>query len=251
MRKDILTKPEWILLRQLGLTKRGILLYQHVLENESLTAKRAAKLTNELVSAEYRLFKQLEHLGLVRRGTDRPVVFTVIPKETGLRAAYLQFRLNLDQMIHQTSAGREGSGYHLEVIVGRQALYKKYIELAGQSQEEIRIYAIGIAYSKELERSQQMALKRGVRIRHALQQIKPSNFHVAHKWQQLGITVRYAPSERGFHFMLFDTETVLISFSDPNNTDDRLSILTNNPAAVRLFEVDFNNIWTSARQVEV
>jgi sugar-specific transcriptional regulator TrmB len=249
MKKAVLTASEQTLLDRLGLSKRAIVLYEHLLRQDSLTAKQAAIIMKELPSAEYRLFRQLEQLGLIRRSTARPVVFTAISKEIGLRAAYLRFRFDLEKLVEKAAAGE--NEYHLEVMIGRQALYQKYIELAGQSRQEICIYAIGIAYSKELERSQQLALKRGVRIRHILQQIKPSNFHVTHKWQRLGVQLRYAQSERGFHFMLFDAEVALISFSDPENTDDRLSIVTNNPAAVRLFETDFQHIWSNAREVSV
>ena len=248
MKTKLLSSEEKELLRRLGLSKRAIFLYGHLLQHGSLTSKQAADLSSELPSAEYRLFSQLERAGLVRREAGRPVVFAAVPKDIGLKAAYLQFQSGLEQLVRRV--GSEESDYHLEVIVGRQALYEKYIELAERSQHEVCIYAIGIAYSKELERSQQTTLRRGVRIRHVLQQIKPSNFHVAHKWQRLGVKLRYSQSERGFHFMLFDSRTLLISFSDPENTNDRLTILTNNPSAVRLFEVDFERIWDNAQPVD-
>jgi sugar-specific transcriptional regulator TrmB len=244
-----LTVLERTLLRQFGLSKNAVALYEHLIRRGPLTAKQAADITRGLPSAEYRLFKQLENLGLIRRGRERPVIFRAVPKEIGLPAAYAQFRSGLEQLLGPIAGER--NAYYLEVLVGRQALYEKYIQMAARSRHEICIYAIGIAYSKELERSQRAAVERDVRVRHVLQQIRPSNFHVAHKWQKLGVRVRYAPSERGFHFMLFDKDVALVSFSDPNDTDDRLSILTNNPAAVRLFEADFEHIWSTAQKVTV
>ncbi len=249
MSNSVLTTEEHDLLRRLGLSKRAVVLYEHLLEHQSLDAKQAAKLSGELPSAEYRLFSQLEKLELIRREKKRPLVFVAMPKEVGLRAAYVQFRSGMDQLVERLSGGQ--GEYYLEIIVGRQALYDKYVELAAGSQSEICIYAIGIAYSKDLERSQQDALARGVAVRHVLQQIQPTNFHVAHKWQRLGVKVRYFPSERGFHLMLFDSRTLLLTFSDPEHTEDRVSILTNNPAAVRLFMTEFENIWDSSRQVNV
>lgn len=249
MDKLSLTVNERDLLRKVGLSKRTLSLYEHLLEHESLTAKKAAVLSNEFPAAEYRLFEQLEKLGLIVRSNGRPAVFTALPKKVGLKAAYLQFRSGLELLIVRIGGG--AGEHHTEIIVGRRALYKRYIELAEQSKHEICIYAIGIAFSKELVSSQESALARGVRIRHVLQQVKPSNFHVAYKWQRLGVRLRHAPSERGFHMMLFDGKTALISFSNPNNTDDRLSLLTNNPAALRLFEADFRHIWANARKIDV
>jgi sugar-specific transcriptional regulator TrmB len=237
-------------LRKLGLSKHAIELYALLLQQSGLTARQAAGLSGEFPAAEYRLFKQLENFGLILRERGRPVRFVALPKDVGLRAAYMQSRTALNNLVQKIGlAGEDQTG--LELIISRQAVYERYAELAAQARREICIYAIGIAYSEELLEAQQAAIKRGVRIRHVLQQIKPSNFHVAHSWQRLGVQVRYEPAERGFHLMLFDDQRALITFSDPKNTDDRLSILTDNVTAVRLFQAYFQDIWHQARKVKL
>jgi sugar-specific transcriptional regulator TrmB len=233
-RTNLLSQEERGYLRKLGLSKDSINLYALFLKRGTLTAKQAASLSGKFASAEYRLFWQLENLGLIRREKTRPVRFSALPKSIGLQASYTKSRTNLSQLIKNMDVA-DSEQHRLELIIGRQALYGRYIELASQTKLQISIYAIGIAYSEKLFQAQQDALKRGVHIRQVVQQVKPSNFHVVHKWQRLGVNLRYAPSERGFHLMLFDDHTVLITFSDAMNTDDRLSILTTNPAAVRLF----------------
>ncbi len=245
-----LTSQERKYLIRLGLSKHAIILYSLLLEQGPLTAKQAAALSGQFAAAEYRLFEQLEGLSLIRRQAGRPLKFTALPKAIGLRTAYMQNRDSLEQLV--TAMGLSDSGqYGLELIIGRQAQYRKYIELAEQSQKEICIYAIGIAYSEELLTTQRSALKRGVRIRHVLQQIEPSNFHVAYRWQRLGVRLRYAPTEQGFHLMLFDNQTALLTFSSPKDTDDRLSIVTANSTAVHLFQADFQDIWQQSRKVSL
>jgi sugar-specific transcriptional regulator TrmB len=246
-----LTAKDERYLQQLGLSNHAMALYSLLLKHDSLTARQAGDLSGEFPAAEYRLFQQLERLGLVRRERRRPVQFTAVAKDVGLRAAYVQSRHQLDNLLAGLELAEGNAEQRLELIIGRQALYERYAELAETAQQTIGIYAIGIAYSADLLQAQQAALKRGVQIRHVLQQIKPSNFHVAHKWQRLGVQLRYAPSARGFHLMLFDKQSVLVTFSDPQNTDDRLSILTTNPSAVRLFSTHFEDIWQQAKQVEL
>jgi sugar-specific transcriptional regulator TrmB len=245
-----LTSQEKTYIRRLGLSKHAISLYVLLLKHGELTAKQASNLSGEFAAAEYRLFGQLEEFGLARRQSGRPVKFTALPKDIGLRAAYMRSRSSLDQLVAKLGLA-EGGQQGLEIIVGRQAQYKKYAELAAQARREICIYAIGIAYSEELLRTQRAALERGVRIRHVLQQVKPSNFHVAHRWQQLGVGLRYEPAEHGFHLMLFDDRMAMITFSDPSDTDDRLSILTENGTALRLFQAYFQDIWQQAREVNL
>jgi hypothetical protein len=74
---------------------------------------------------------------------------------------------------------------------------------------------------------------------------------VVHAWQRLGVQLRLLKAERGFHLMVFDGRQVLVSFSNPNDTDDRLSLLTDNAAAVRLFSQYFADIWQQASDVVV
>lgn len=244
--KQLLTELEKQYLQKLGLSEHAIELYGQILLKGSLTAKEAAAALGSFASAEYRLFQKLEAASLVRREAARPLRYTAIDKKIGLRAAYLNYRHTLEELVRNVTSSEPQD---LELVIGRQALYKKYSELADQSQKEICIYAIGIAYSAELLQTQRAAMRHGVMIRHIMQQLKPSNYHVVDKWLRIGIRLRYAPAERGFHVMIFDSQTVIITFSDKQNTDDRLSIVTSNAAAVRLFEANFRDIWSQSSDV--
>ncbi len=241
-----------IYLENLGLSADAIQLFELLLRHGPLTAQDAATYNYHFPSAQYRLFYRLEALGLVRRRSGRPLTFEELPLENGLSASLALKQQELGKLLTQ-SLGRKSAGSDVPVrlVVGRQALYDEYARMAPRAKHSIAVYSIGIAYSAELVAVQRAAIRRGVQVRHVVQQFKPSNYHVLHAWQRMGVRVRLNRSERGFHLMLFDDELAIISFSNPSDTDDRLNIVTDSPAAIRLFQTDFNALWHEAHDIAV
>lgn len=236
-------------LERLGVSPDAAEMYQVLLGSRALTIKELAHRLCNLPSANYRLAYELAELGLIYRIYGRPMRFQAYPLSLGVQSSYDKHRKSMERLVASLTAGGQEESHHVELVVGRQALYDKYEQLAARACSEILVYAIGIAFSKSLFATQKSARKRGVVIRHAVQRVKSDNYHIIHKWQGLGVQLRHAPAERGFHFMLFDRRQVLISFSEPNNTDNRLSILTDSSAAAQLFLAQFEDLWTNARSI--
>lgn len=243
-----LSQDEQVYLRQIGLSIEAVHLYELLLQKGRLTAQKAASHTNNFPSAEYRLFYDLEKHRLVRRLPGRPRAFEALPVSMGLKFSLQTAQNDLHKLIQgvikQTAAPDQ-----LEIIIGRQALYDAYLLLADKAQHEIWLYSIGIAFSEKLENTQRNAAKRGVSIKHVVQQYKLSNQHIISKWQRIGVRLRYYKQPRGFHFFIIDRTHVCITFSNTNDTDNRLSILTDNLSAVELFSAQFQNLWNVARDI--
>ena len=122
--------------------------------------------------------------------------------------------------------------------------------MAEAAKKEIGVFAIGIAFSDTLYSVQQAAIKRGVYIRHIVQQLQPDNYHIIAKWKRLGVNIRHFNEDRGFHLTLIDKTTAMVTFSDPGNTEDRFSVITHQPFAVKMFQAQFESIWQAAREVD-
>jgi sugar-specific transcriptional regulator TrmB len=210
------------------------------------SSNREASLRSSFPSAEYRLFYALEHRGLVRRTHQCPITYEPLPLQTGLQASFTLNESTLKRLI-----GGHSSQESTELLIGRQAQYDKYMQLADKAKHEIWIYAIGIAYSEDLEAVQRRAVKRGVSIHHVVQQVQVSNYHVVHKWQRLGVRLKHLPSERGYHVSIFDDSTVMMTFSDPLDTDNRISLISTTPQIVQLFRSQFRSIWNEALEIEI
>lgn len=238
-------------LTSLGVSDDASKMYLLLLKSKAMTIHELADKLGNLPSANYRLAYELEELGLIFRIYGRPMRFQAYPFGLGIQSSFNKHRTTVEGLVGNLLGNTDLTHHHVELLVGRQMLYDKYEQLASKACQEIAVYSIGIAYSKSLHFTQKSALKRGVVIRHVVQRVKSDNYHIIHKWQELGVQIRHAPADRGFHLMVFDRSQVLVSFSDPENTDSRISILTDSPAATGLFLTQFENIWKEAKILPV
>jgi sugar-specific transcriptional regulator TrmB len=235
-------------LDEIGLSKEAVRLYELLLQKGQLSAQAAATYTLDHPSAEYRLFYALEAKDLVRRLAGRPRQFEALPLGQGLQASFVDKQFELKQLLG--SAVRPPQPEQGDaVLVGRQALYRLYIKLARHAQHEICVYSIGIAYSRVLEQTQVAAVRRGVRIRHVVQERKVSNYHIIHKWQRAGVKLRHLQRSRGYHLTIIDNTHAIVTFSDPADTEQRISLVTTHSAAVDVLQAQFDQLWSESRPV--
>ncbi|MDB5182297.1 MAG: transcriptional regulator TrmB [Candidatus Saccharibacteria bacterium] len=236
-------------LKSIGVSNDAAEMYQHLLKSKPQTMSQLADKLQNFPSANYRLAYELEDLGLIHKLSGRPMRYEAYPLPLGIKSSLNLHQKSLQELVGTLTTSQQ-PGEHIELVVGRQEMYTRYEELAAQAKQEIVLYAIGIAFSKSLYATQKAAIKRGVSIRHAVQQFKAENYYIINKWQHAGVKVRHAPSERGFHLMIFDRKILLLSFSDPENTENRISIVTDNKTAVNLFMAQFQTIWGGAREIQ-
>ncbi len=239
------------LLRALDLSSDEINLYSYMLETgQPTTAQTAAEELRTFPSATYRLFYALEDLSLIRRVNARPKSYIAIMPRTSFKVAVNVKRQTIQDILSKLSFD-DGSDLPAEIVIGKQAVYDRYVREASKSQKNIQIYAIGIAYDEVLHRSQKLAIERGVSIYHVVQRYKPSNYHVIKKWNDLGVKLRINESGKGYHLMIFDERRAIVSFSSPNNPNDRISIVTDNAGALRMFKDQYKDIWECASEINI
>lgn len=232
-------------LKKIGLSRDAIQLYQAVLTSGPLSAKDASARTGKLAEAEYRLFYELESKRLVTRIEGWPRRFKALPLGDGLQASLLNEEKELEKMVSRLPNLNSAS-----VVIGRQEVYRIYSRYARKAKKQICIYAIGIAYTNELAKAQAGAAKRGVSIRHVVQEVKSSNFFVIDRWLRLGVKMRILKRPRGYHLVIIDGGCAIVTFSNPKDTDQRVSLITTEPYVVSIFQSQFESIWKNARPIE-
>lgn len=239
-------------LSEIGLSEDAVELYAKCLAAGKLTASQASASAGEYPSAQYRLFYRLEQYGLVREEKGWPKLFHVVPPQLSFPVALRTRKTELDDAAKAANKMVEERGEAgLRLLTGKEALYQEYAELAPQARHTIDLYTIGIAYSPELVAVQKAAVRKGVRIRHIVQEVKLSNLHVITTWQKLGVKLRKNGAERGFHLMTFDDTLAIASFSNPADTEDRLSLITENPSALAMFRRYFDSLWEASRELSL
>lgn len=242
-----LSSSEFEYLRRVGLSFDAIDVYELLLSSPQLTAHEISLKLNLFSTAVYRLCYELEGAKLITINRVRPRRFVAVNKQTGLNASFENEKQVLENLIKGNVS--KPSDDIADLIIGRQAVYDAYINHAASARNTIRVYSIGIAYSEDLEKTQASARRRGVAIHHIVQQKNLRNQHVIVKWQRLGVRMKYAPAGRGVHFYLIDEKIVCVTFSDPEETENRLSFVTNNVAAIQLFSSQFETLWREAKEI--
>jgi sugar-specific transcriptional regulator TrmB len=239
-------------LASFGLSKDEISLYDLMLFlQREVTAQDIATHAAVFPSACYRLFYSLETYGLVKQQAIRPKSYIAIQPKIAFPIAAEIHRIDIEKKLENLRFMDTIQHSPAEILIGRQALYKRYVLELSKTKKNMDAHSIGIAYSDEMYREHVLAHKRGVKMRYAFQQYKPENFPILRKWKHVGIELRHFKSDRGFHLMIFDNDKVLMSFSNPDNTEDRLSIFTDNETATKIFGFYFESIWVSARSVNL
>lgn len=245
------SSTEELFFKELGLSDHEIQVYQVLAAKKTRghTAQNVASVLTVYPNAVYRIFRRLESFGLARLAQRRPLAYQVTDKVQSYVAAATQKKSSLDVLLGQVAPHGDAKN-GVRIIVGRQALYNRYVELAQRAKTEICVFAIGIAYSEELRAVQKNAIKQGVRIRHIVQKLQPSNYSIIHKWQGLGVGVRYFEQKHGYHLTIIDQNIALVTFSSPEDTEDRLSIEVSHSSAVQLFQSQFEILWVSSKDIK-
>ncbi len=245
-----LEKAELELLKALGLSNEEIELYDLMLfENMPMTAQDVASKALVFPSAVYRCFYELAHLGLIKQKAVRPKSFVALSPGRALPLAVESKREGIEKILQGLKLSKQEGKASVEIIIGGQALFDRYVVELSKSRKYMDGHSVGNAYSDEMLREHILASKRGVKMRYAFQEYKHETFPILRKWQRAGLELRHYKVERGFHFMIFDNERLLISFVNPDKLDDRLSIFTDNEVAVSIFGRYFETIWYLARPV--
>jgi sugar-specific transcriptional regulator TrmB len=237
----------------LGITKQQATMYELLLATGPMSAVHIAEVLDYLPNAVYRLAKQLaiQRFVLIRPGWPR--LFEAVPLNIALRQ--VEQRSLAEQATVQSnllgSVLKTGTIGAPEIVVlnGRKELYDRYMVEAQKARHEILVFAIGIAYDPLLDSAQRQVRQKGVEVRHIVQKYTKDNYHIVQKWQRIGVKMRHYPSLRGFHLMVFDAKTVIISFSNPDDTESRTSLVVQTPAAANAMRDYFYNIWAKAKLI--
>ncbi len=245
-----MTKPDYSFLKDIGLSEHEIRVYEMLVFTKApLTAQEIAAGVIIYPNAVYRIFKKLEQLGLIRKTARRPVAYIAVKKSTGFNTSYLQKQHLLLQALSKSGV----MDVHNEntILVGRQQLYDRYVQLASLAEVDIVIFSAGIAYSKKLYQVQKSAVDRGVVVKHIVQSVDSSNYHIIHKWKHLGVEIRRLDVRQGFHLTVIDRKAALITFSNADDTEDRVTIVTEHNIAVELFHLQFEQMWNQAKLFDI
>ncbi len=244
--KSIITYRE-----TLGLTPLEAEVYEMLLVVGSLPADQIAIGLDCSRNAVYRIVNDLvkRRFAVIRKGWPRvyeavPLAMALYQVEQKNRAEQATLQATMLGAVLQLSSAPE-----VGLLTGRQALYDRYVVEAQKAETEILVFAIGIAYSAILQDVQEEVCMKGVEVRHIVQRYSKDNYHIIKKWQRLGVKMRHYPAPLGFHLMVFDARTVILSLSNPKDTEQRTSMVLNSPVAAGAMREYFYGVWAVSQLI--
>lgn len=241
----IFTVKEKDFLQKIGLSTQQVAIYEILLKcNIPLKVNQIASMLGVFPHALYRQLADLESRGFIVV-SGRPKKVHAIPKTVALPVVYKAYVAELARLVDQYESVKKESEIQT-ILIGRRPVYDYYIAEAYTASRSIDIYSIGIAYSDELYLAQKHASERGVAIRHVLQELKPENYYIAHKWAELGVSLKILKKSRGYHLFVIDRKLAVITFSNDKDTEQRVSIVVKG-SVVDTFSDQFEQIWQKAR----
>lgn len=232
----------------LGLTALEAEVYEMLLLVGSLPADQIAIGLDCSRHAVYRIVNDLvkHRFAVIRKGWPR--IYEAVPLSVALYQVEQTNRAE-QATLQATMLGaalQSSSTPEIGLLSGRQALYDRYVVEAQKAETEILVFAIGIAYSAILQDVQEEVCRKGVEVRHIVQRYTRENYHIIKKWQRLGVKMRHHPAPLGFHLMVFDGQTVILSLSNPQDTEQRTSMVLHNPVAAVAMRDYFFSVWATS-----
>jgi sugar-specific transcriptional regulator TrmB len=237
----------------LGLSEHQALVYQTLIENGPLPAKSIAGKIGILPHAVYRLIKKLEKLELVSTNKDHPKIFRPVPPSVALEVLSKNKITDIEdlktQALNALITKTKPSETQVEILTNKSQLFKTYVSKAQKAKTEILIISIGEHISGQMMITNRDAIERGVDFRMIAHKYDRTNQKLLSSWVKMGWQVRHYP-DWGFHLIVIDKKTSILSINNPRNTEERISFLFQSTGLSKAFRDYFFSIWEKATPIK-
>lgn len=237
----------------LGLKKREVNIYLHLLQNSSLTAVQLADKLYVTPSTVYRPLANLEKLGLIYKSNLPTTEFVAVEPEAGLESLLKRKTADFNQVKQELmpflANFKSADKYcRIKTYFGKQAMFDRYVQLAKSAQKQILIISLGETVNEEILLANRDACSRGVKIMFISQRLNSFNYDLLRSYEQMGWAVKYYP-ESGYHLVVVDQAHVLLAINNPGQTDQRVTVKFDNKSLGLAFSRYFSDLWARASNI--
>lgn len=240
-------------LKDLGLTNQEIETYSVLLKHGDLNAQEIAQKLVIYPNAVYRTANKLKEFGLITILGKYPTLFRAISPQTSI-PPLVEKKINKLQEV-TTNIGTipllQNSNIkptNVDLIYGQNSIFEEGAKLLDSTNKEMLVISIGEPISPELLLSVRNAIKRGVSIKMIVHKNDVENKTVLENLKNNGYKIKHYPGW-GFHVAVYDKEKSLLIINNPDNTEERVAILTRSTGLSKALADYFNFIWQKAKTV--
>ncbi len=237
---------------RIGLSRTEANIYLWILGHSPSTVNDIASAMNMSANAVYRFMKALQSKGLVRFTAARPLTAEALPPSIAIPAFVRQKTESLVRMqesvVEELKNARPQEGLGVEVFFGKQEGYEFSRKLLNSLKHELLVISTGEALPARLFRQLRKLILRGIDIRLIVHKYDESNISILERFRKAGMKVKHYPDE-GFHMVIYDGKSVLMTVDDPENSDRRINIYITSKGLAEALREYFNHLWSAAMPV--
>jgi sugar-specific transcriptional regulator TrmB len=241
-------------LKEAGLTGYEAKSYIELLRYGTMQGSKVAEKSDVPKTRVYDALKSLSDKGLASKIQERPMKFSPVEPEKGLKPLYerkknriehfekeaMESLNNIEPIGEQSAVQR-----NVDVFLGQRNMFSQVFERIEDARDEITALIIGRVPSKKYKIRLRELAERGVKIRLMITQY---DSEIKEEYESLTeiASIRYYDSKPDYAILVKDKETAMINVLDPEKDDDRISIFFEAEGLSEALSSYLNNIWAEA-----
>jgi sugar-specific transcriptional regulator TrmB len=248
-------------LKEAGLTEYEAKCYVALLRYGSMEGSEVAEKANVPKTRVYDSLRSLDEKNLVSKIQERPMKFSPVEPEKGLKPLYEKEveRLNhLEEKALDSLQSVEGereleSGIEkkVDVVHGEEEFFEQCFQRIQEATDKVYVMGVGRDPPRKLNLEVRKLMERGVEARFLTTKYDEENRERVEKFrEETGIDMRIYPEGPKFAFYIIDNREAMVNVLDEEVKDDRLTVFMEVPELAKGLEEYFDSMWKKGIQLE-
>jgi sugar-specific transcriptional regulator TrmB len=247
------------LLRELGFKEYEIKVYKALLFLVSATPREIAKEAKVPQTKVYGILEELKKNGLVSISPGKPVLYNIVPLETGLLSLVKNNQKKWEE-IEKTveelskSIGKKRYSTKIALYEGWDVIRKIIVDDIKNSEKEILRFMRFGKIDEEIFSEMEKAINRGVEVK-IIGVYKKEREHVIEKYKRIGCKIAFVNLDTLtlVRENIFDSNIVHIDFSEPGENKyitpkGTLLVRVNDPSTAQFFKDRFDLLFQNSKK---
>ncbi len=249
---DIYSRVSKERLISLGLSPQETQAYLALLKKGPLSVRTLSDMMRVYPNALYRILEKLKKEHLITLTVNRPKAFAAVSPSIAFTSFVKNRIAELEsiksEILTELPSEPKIDDTRIDLLGGKDDLFRVYVSLAESAKTEILIISLGEAVPEETLLVNRDCIERGVRIRFIVHKYDETNKAILSRWIRMGLEVRHSQGE-GFHIVVADENTALLSVSDTKNPENRVALKIHSRNLSRALSEYFEGQWEKARPI--
>lgn len=246
------------MLKEAGLTEYEAKSYIELLRYGTMQGSEVAEKSEVPKTRVYDALKSLSEKGLASKIQERPMKFSPVEPEKGLKPLYERKKNRIEHLQNEAidslnnleSIGEQSSVQeNVDVVLGQENMFSQIFERIEDTKDEVIALTIGRVPSKKYQLKLREMAERGIDIRLIITQY---DSEMKEQYESLSevASLRYYDSTADYAILVKDQETAMINVSNTEKAEDRISIFFEVEGLAKALSEHLDDIWNEAVTID-